>query len=179
MEANAELSTIESREEGRTYRDMLTRIQTGPSTSAPATALTGRVVARPGAIVDVFVPMTGRVAFTKELLPRVGAHVVAGQTLALLEQHYVTDESVHLINARWSILVEMLAAKRRMLEDTANAERSQFLYEHESVPLKTVQDDRAAAAVATSEYERWRDNLTKHIRIDYSKQKHLTYNNNI
>jgi multidrug efflux pump subunit AcrA (membrane-fusion protein) len=143
-------------------RDMLTRIQTGPSTSAPATALTGRVVARPGAIVDVFVPMTGRVVFTKELLPRVGAHVVAGQTLALLEQHYVTDESVHLINARWPILVEMLAAKRRMLEDTANAERSQFLYEHESVPLKTVQDARAAAAVATSEYERWRDNLTKH-----------------
>ena len=143
-------------------RDMVTRIQTGPSTSAPATALTGRVVARPGAIVDVFVPMTGRVVFTKELLPRVGAHVVAGQTLALLEQHYVTDESVHLINARWPILVEMLAAKRRMLEGTANAERSQFLYEHESVPLKTVQDARAAAAVATSEYERWRDNLTKH-----------------
>lgn len=123
--------------------------------------LTGRVVARPGAVADVFVPMAGRVVFTAQFVPRVGVTVEAGQTLAMLERRYVMDESVHLINERWPILRAMLAAKRRMLETNIALEKSRYLYKRDSVALKMLQDDEAAAAIAATEYQRWRDNLTK------------------
>ena len=141
--------------------DLAPRPATDGSAAAAAIDVTGRIVARPGAVVDVFVPMAGRVVFTDGFVPRVGAPVAAGQTLAMLEHRYVMDESVHLINERWPILSATLLAKSRMLEATTTLQKSQYLYKHDSVSLKTLQDAEAAAAITTTEYQRWRDNLAK------------------
>ena len=130
--------------------------------STESLELTGHVVARPGALADVFVSMTGRVVFANNFVPRIGDHVAAGQTLAVLEQHYVLHDAVHLINARWPIVVEMMAAKRRVLEAKAARDKDQYLYAKSDVSLKVLQDAETALGLANIDYDRSADALKAH-----------------
>lgn len=69
------------------------------------------VVPVPGQLADVFVPVTARVLF-EGFVPRLGRTVRKGQTLAVLEQHYILHDANHLINERWPYLLNTLATRR-------------------------------------------------------------------
>ena len=98
------------------------------STAAPRQAqdIVATVVNVPGHLVDVVVPMSARVLFG-DFTPRVGRSVRRGQTIAMLEHHYVMHDAVHLINQRWLYLVRMLDSKRVSLDTAMKAVRLHHL----------------------------------------------------
>ncbi len=124
--------------------------------------LLGKVIARPGNLVEVLAPMPCRVLFDEGFRPSLGKQVRAGQTLVKLEHHYKMHDWVHLINERWPIQVEALAAKRRAIETEVELERARYLYQNKVATLKELQAAEAAAALAAREYQRWRERLENH-----------------
>lgn len=126
--------------------------------------LLGKVIAKPGNLVEVLAPMTCRVIFDNGFRPSLGKQVRAGQTLVTLEHHYKMHDWVHLLNERWPIQVEALAAKRRMIEAEVELERARYLYQNRVATLKELQAAEAAAALASREYQRWRERLENHDR---------------
>ncbi|MEO7406257.1 MAG: hypothetical protein ABIZ92_04540, partial [Vicinamibacterales bacterium] len=88
-----------------------------PTVAAPGSAavtlaeIASTVVPVPGQLVEVVVPMTSRVLF-EGFVPRLGRSVRRGQTIAVLEHHYILHDANHLINERWPYLVATLASRR-------------------------------------------------------------------
>jgi RND family efflux transporter MFP subunit len=123
-------------------------------TGAKDLEISGKVVAKPGNMAQVLVPMTAAVRFEKGSRVSVGAQVRAGQTLAILEPRYVLHDTNHLINQRWLALTQELAAKRNFIQAEAEAERARYGYENRAVALQQVQMAEAAAAVARQQHER-------------------------
>lgn len=79
--------------------------------AVPLAEIASTVVPVPGQLVDVVVPMTSRVLF-EDFVPRLGRSVRRGQTIAVLEHHYILHDANHLINERWPYLVATLASRR-------------------------------------------------------------------
>jgi len=140
------------------------------STGVPRQAqeIVSSVVAVPGRLVDVVVPMSARVLFG-EFTPRLGRAVRRGQTIAMLEHHYILHDAVHLINQRWLFLVRMLETKRASLDAELKAARLHYLYTSAEALIRQAMDitqevqaaDMAAVA-ARLEHERAAKLLAMH-----------------
>ena len=79
-------------------------------------------MAVPGQQVDVVVPITARVLF-EDFVPRLGRSVRRGQTIAVLEHHYILHDANHLINQRWPFLVSALSNRRATVDLELKAAR--------------------------------------------------------
>ena len=97
------------------------------------------MVAVPGRLVDVVVPMSARVLFGASA-PRLGREVRRGQTIAMLEHHYILHDAVHLINQRWLFLVRMLETKRASLDADLKAARLHRLHETADASIQQAMD---------------------------------------
>lgn len=139
-------------------------------TTAPGQAaeIVSTVVPVPGQLVDVVVPVTARVLF-EEFTPRAGRTVRRGQTIAVLEHHYVLHDANHLINQRWPFLLRVLETRREMLAAELNATRLRYLHETSDPAVKqtmavmqAVPAAEMAAATARLEQERAEKLLAMH-----------------
>ncbi len=87
-----------------------------------ALEIASTVVAVPGQQVDIFVPITARVLF-EDFVPRLGRSVRRGQTIAVLEHHYILHDANHLINQRWPFLLSALSSRRATVDLELKAAR--------------------------------------------------------
>lgn len=123
---------------------------TGGRSTAPPQGIVSVVVPVPGELVEVTVPASARVLF-EEFTPRVGRTVRRGQTIAILEHHYVLHDAVHLINQRYLSMVAMLAARRISLETELRAARLRHLRKTGDASVRQMMD--VTRAVETAELE--------------------------
>jgi RND family efflux transporter MFP subunit len=124
--------------------------------------IVARVIASPGGVAEIVVPMAGRVIPTEGLRVSVGARVSKGQALASLQPTYIVHDAMHLINLRWPILQSLLDSRRRMLEAEATAERMKLALVEKAVSTRAVQEAEATAATARQEHTRWQRTLAMH-----------------
>jgi multidrug efflux pump subunit AcrA (membrane-fusion protein) len=124
--------------------------------------VSGIVQPAPGALAEVIVPMPARVVFTDDFRPAVGKRVRAGQTLAVLEQAYVLHDAVHLINERWPIFLDYLAARREVAWADAALARLRYQREEHGVPDLLVQQASARLELARQADQRAQRLLQMH-----------------
>jgi multidrug efflux pump subunit AcrA (membrane-fusion protein) len=127
------------------------------------TEIASTVVAVPGQQVDVVVPVTSRVLF-EDFVPRLGRSVRKGQTIAVLEHHYIVHDANHLNNQRWPFLVaalstrratvdlELKAARLRRAQETADAAVRQMMAVTQTV--SEVEGELAQARLAQQQAEK-------------------------
>ncbi|TAN21935.1 MAG: efflux RND transporter periplasmic adaptor subunit [Acidobacteria bacterium] len=111
--------------------------------SLPAT-----VEAPTGASAQVEAPVAGYLWPPAHGLPPLGSQVRQSQSLAVVRASYSGSERIQMgINLRTS-RAAVASAREALTVATAQAHRSQILYQHGAAPLKQVQQDQAAAAAA-------------------------------
>lgn len=130
--------------------------------AAPADGITARVVAAPGAIAEITVPMPGRIVAADGPRVTLGSRVRKGQELTRLQPSYIMHDALHLINQRWPILQAMVDAKREMLQAEAAAERLKLAVADKAAAASSLQAAETAAVSAKAEFERWSRTLRMH-----------------
>jgi multidrug resistance efflux pump len=127
---------------------------------AGAVDVIATVIPAPGTVGDVVVPVTARVMLDPSA--HLGSVVKGGQTLAVLEHHYILHDAVHMINIRWPLVAKMFETKRQMYERDLLAVRLRQMMQAGTVPAWAVQSAESAATQMHLEFARAQKLLLMH-----------------